>query len=203
MRRARRGGGLAFETIVAGGRLDGIRGGCGRRGLGFRRRSTALPQPPGCGSLIRTVFLGLARWDRRILLVFGLTARESRVILAARDGIVGCEILDLVLCFHVAGLDFADQFPQGNGLGEVAALLVQTGQGAVETRIERLLVPSLFQNPDAQVEQSQLPGSLGHVHLGAHIPGIPHQNAFAVFQHLEVIARPESGLHTGANGPAD
>jgi len=123
------------------------------------------------------------------------------VVLAARDGVVGGQVLDLLLCFSIVGLGLANQFPQSDGLGKVAPLLVQTGQRAVEGYIFRLLLPGLLQGPDGHVQKSKPFGGLGHVHLRTHVPGIAHEDAFAMFEHFKVIAGMEGRFHAGADGP--
>src|SRR5205085_8735704 len=61
---------------------------------------------------------------RRLLVVLFLTLRGRLggdfVITAARDRFAGRQVLRLALRLDILGINAADQFPQGDGLGEVA-----------------------------------------------------------------------------------
>ena len=86
---------------------------------------------------------------------------------------------------------------------EAAALHVEAGQAAVDLHILGVLLPGLFENPHGDVEQTERVGGLGHVHLGAAVPGIAAKHLLAVLQHLEVITRTLGALDAGLGRRAD
>ncbi len=109
------------------------------------------------------------------------------VVLAAGNGFRGGQVLVLALGFAIVGLELADQAPESDGLGEVAALLVEAGQAAIEVQVLGASFAGLFQQPDRGVEQAQRVGGLGHGHLRGNVPRIALQHRFAQLEHLEVI----------------
>ena len=116
--------GLELARIGAASRPARSVGGRRAFGLGGGRRRRGTPWTwtgPG-----RTA-------DRRC--PFGLGTAgvgHGPLVVAAGDGLVDGQVLELAVGLLVGRLGLAHQVPQGDGLGEVAALLVEAGQGAVE-----------------------------------------------------------------------
>ena len=118
-------------------------------------------------------------------------------IAAAGDGLAGRQVLGLVGRLDVVRGDLLHQLPQDDGLREVAALLEQPGQGPVEGRVLRVLLPGLVEDEHGVVDQPEGVGRLGHVHLGADVPRVLGQDQLAVFEDLQVVARPLGRFQPG------
>ena len=112
------------------------------------------------------------RIDAAVRLGDGRGFGDRPFVVAAGDGFVDGQVLELAAGLLVGRLGLAHQVPQGDGLREVAALFVETSQGAVEGGAGLRLLPRLFQQPDRQIELAQAVGGGGHVHLGADVPRV-------------------------------
>ena len=73
-------------------------------------------------------------------------------------------------------------------LGEVAGLLQQPGQGAVDGGVLGVLLAGFGEDEDGHLDQAEGVGGVGHVHLGAGVPGVAAEDVFAVGQDLGVVA---------------
>ena len=95
---------------------------------------------------------------------------------------------------HVGGVRLLHELPEDDRLLEVAALLEEAGQGPVEGRVLRVLLPGLVEGEDGEVEEPEGVERLGHVHLRAHVPRVAAEDLLAVFEDLEVVAAALGGL---------
>ncbi len=146
------------------------RGGLPAGAVGRRRRPLGLRRRPA-----DAVFLALGLVRSRLdagRVRRGGGVGHGALVVAAGDRLVDGQVLQLAVGLLVGRPDLAHQVPQRDRLHEVAALLVELGQGAVERPQRLRLLPGLLQQPHRQVQLAQRVGGLGHVHLDAHLPRV-------------------------------